>query len=92
MGIRSVVCLLDERQVDRYSGLPGGLLEYYRQAGLDVGHVPVPDMQTPAIPSKDLEKIGRLFDQLPKPVLVHCWAGVDRTGAAVEYLSGRLGA
>ena len=91
MGIRSIVCLLDDQQLRHYAALPGGLLEHYRRAGFHVGHVPVPDRQTPPIAPEDLEAIDRLFRRLPKPVLVHCWAGIDRTGAAVDYLLSKTG-
>jgi protein-tyrosine phosphatase len=90
MGVRSVLCLLDDRQLARYSTLPGGLLAYIRQAGLEVGHVPVPDLQSPPLSPQDLETITRVFEGLAKPVLVHCWAGIDRTGAAVAHLVRKM--
>jgi len=90
MGFRSILCLLDDRQLALYSALPGGLLEHYQEAGFEVGHVPVPDLQDPPVPPGDLETIGRIFAGLAKPVLVHCWAGIDRTGATVEYLLNKM--
>lgn len=90
MGIRSILCLLDEAQVGRYAHLPGGLLETYRRGGFAVGHVPIRDLQTPPIPEADLPTIWRLFEELPEPLVVHCWAGMDRTGAAIAYLERRI--
>ena len=89
LGVRSILCLLSDSQLSAYETLPGGLLAHYRRSGFAVGHVPVEDRQTPPIPPEDLKEIGRLFDELPGPLLVHCWAGIDRTGAAVDYLLQR---
>jgi len=86
LGILSILCLLDKDQLDFYRDLPGGLLQAYRRAGMAVGHVPVKDHQTPPIPADRLEDVARLFAALPKPLLVHCSAGSDRTGAAIAHL------
>src|SRR3972149_2059995 len=57
-GIRSILCLLDERQLGYYRLVPGGLLETYRRAGMAVSSVPVTDLQTPPIPPADLPRVG----------------------------------
>lgn len=90
MGVRSILCLLADEQLAYYRTLSSGLLGRYRDAGFDVGHVPVQDRLTPPIPPESLEEVGRAFDALPKPVLVHCSAGMDRTGAAVEHILRRM--
>ena len=89
-GVRSILCLLADDQLAYYGRLPSGLLEYYREAGFDVGHVPVQDHLRPPIPLGDLEEVGRVFEALPKPVLVHCSAGIDRTGEAVGHILRKL--
>ncbi len=86
LGIRSILCLLDHEQLDFYRDLPGGLLQAYQRAGMAVGHVPVPDYQTPPIPADRLAQVARFYADLPKPMLVHCSAGIDRTGAAIEHI------
>ncbi len=86
LGIQSIVCLLDESQLDLYRDVPGGLLQTYRRAGMAVGHVPVKDHQTPPIPADQLIEVEQLYSALPKPLLIHCSAGIDRTGAALEHI------
>lgn len=90
LGVRSILCLLDDDQLSRYDELPGGLLEVYRDSGFAVAHLPVQDLQDPPIPQEMLPEVWRVFRELPSPMVVHCWAGVDRTGAAVAYLLSRI--
>lgn len=92
MGIRSIICLLKE-ELGYYAQLPGGLLEWYRKMGFTVESIPITD---PAHDQRgweelenNLEPIYQKFLQLPKPVLVHCSFGKDRTGPAVDHISRR---
>lgn len=89
-GIKSVICLLHETQLTWYVGLPDGLLGRYRESGLNVAHFNILDYKTPPIDPEGLPPIWEAFQQLPKPVLIHCSLGQDRTGQAVNYIMGRL--
>ena len=86
MGAKSIICLLNDQHLKLYGALPDGLLQAYRDAGFEVGHVPVVDHQRPPLSGIELKSVEQHFNELPKPTLIHCSAGVDRTGAAVRYL------
>jgi len=90
LGIRSIICLLAEDQLPLYAQLPTDLISYYRKAGFTVKHVPAPDHQKPPLSDDHLEQIWEAYQALPKPVLVHCSAGIDRTGQAVTYIQQRF--
>jgi Tyrosine phosphatase family len=90
-GIASIICLLAGDQLPLYErALPDGLLRHYAACGFTVAHVPTPDgLQHPFTPGQ-LEEAWQAYRRLPKPVLVHCSAGYDRTGRIVEHLLRRM--
>ena len=94
-GIRSIICLLDEEQLAYYELLelhPDGLLGFYRELGFEVCNIPIKDRPgcTDHITGDMLRRAVDAFHKMEPPVLVHCSAGVDRTGAVVQSILNSL--
>jgi len=93
--IKSVICLLEETQLDRYYVRGGlglderGLLGYYESRGLEVRHFPMIDYQRPA--EDQMRQVLAAFDELPKPVLLHCSAAIDRTTPVAAFIAFHRG-
>jgi protein-tyrosine phosphatase len=89
-GIKSIICLLAGDQLNLYNALPTDLVAYYERAGLRVTHIPALDHHSPPLSADDLARVWAAYQELPKPVLIHCSAGIDRTGMAVSHITQRL--
>jgi len=91
-GIKSVIVLLHHTQMNYwYPRLEQGLVEHYRTKGLNVVHFNYLDYKTPPMDPDQLPPVFQAFQELPKPVLVHCSLGRDRTGQAITYILDQLG-
>ena len=92
MGVNSIVCFLSTDELVRFYGSQGvNLFASYREAGFQIMHIPVTDHAAPPLEQADLFQLRAALSALPPPWLLHCSAGIDRTGCAVKYLESRLG-
>ncbi len=90
MGDNSIVCFLSTDELVRFYGSQGvNLFASYREAGFQVMHIPVTDHEQPPLEHAELHQLRAALSALPPPWLVHCSAGIDRTGCAVKYLESR---
>ena len=89
MGIKSIICFLSESELADFYGPAGiDLLDCYRRNGFEVTQIPVPDDCNPPLATAHLLRFMVTLRQTSRPLLLHCSAGVDRTGMAVELVQG----
>ncbi len=94
MGIKSILCIMDFPQIREYSNLNlegGSLFGFYRSHGFSVAHVAADDYKRPPLNNQELDAVWEAFEKLEKPILIHCSAGRDRTGAALDLILWKLG-
>jgi hypothetical protein len=91
VGIRSVICLLTAYQLKKYyirGGLelhPEGLLGYYESEGFKVVSIETPDFEPPS--SDIMNRALKAFQTLPRPILLHCSAAIDRTTPIAAFIA-----
>lgn len=91
-GVASIICLLAGDQLPLYErAVPDGLIRHYEDVGFRVAHIPTTDGQAEPFTAAQLDEAWDAYRRLPKPVLVHCSAGFDRTGRVVAHILDRLG-
>jgi protein-tyrosine phosphatase len=87
MGVKSIVCLLTRAELKKYYLREGlDLLAACADAGFVVMHIPIKDDKTPPMTPRDRQRLVKATEKAKLPLLVHCSAGVDRTGCAMETL------
>jgi protein-tyrosine phosphatase len=91
LGIRTIISFLTDAEVEAYySRLTVPLHQAYEFAGFTVLRLPLEDPWNEAANQAALAELLAAMPQLPSPWLVHCSAGVDRTGFAVRHLTQHL--
>jgi hypothetical protein len=96
-GIRSIISLMHDRDIRCYQSLNLGaenLIVFYKQQGFRVAHVPWEDphhkKSSPEEKRKTLLEVRqqalREYDNLPKPALVQCSAGIDRSSPVAAFI------
>jgi len=83
-GITDVVCLLSSEDMSRYYG-DNVLPQLYMKNGINFHNFPIKDFGTPSV--DDATRTCRTIDKLVKSgkkTLVHCSAGIGRTGLVIS--------
>lgn len=84
-----IVLLAEDEECVIRAGL--NLKSFYLNQGFQVLHLPIPDFNVPS--KEDLEEaIKKTVEhaQVGKNILIHCHAGLGRTGLFVAYLAKRV--
>uniref|UniRef100_Q023G4 Tyrosine specific protein phosphatases domain-containing protein n=1 Tax=Solibacter usitatus (strain Ellin6076) TaxID=234267 RepID=Q023G4_SOLUE len=99
-GINSILSLWHEGDSACYRSLTlgdGDLLAYFKAQGFTIAHHPYEDPAhkhtPPGEARKTLERIReaalKSYDELPKPVLIQCSAGEDRSAPVAAYIHAK---
>ncbi len=96
-GVKSIISLMHDRDLHYYEALNLGvvnLIEYYKQQGFQVSHIPWEDphhkKSHPSEKRKTFlrvrEEALKAYDVLIEPVMVQCSAGIDRSSPVAAYI------
>jgi hypothetical protein len=96
-GIKSILSLMHDGDLDCYAGLDLGaanLIEHFRMQGFTVAHHPYEDPAHKGSSAEErratLLRIRPIalasYDSLPKPVLIQCSAGQDRSAPVAAFI------
>ncbi len=100
--IRGIICLMHPKELKHYDNIDFGalnLIELYLKEGFEVRHIPWDDPAHRNITQGDFhrermlisEKALKAFDELSKPVLLHCSAGIDRSSPVAAFIWKKKG-
>ena len=96
-GFVSIICLMHKTELAYYDELALGsdnLLEFYRASGFSVSHIewedPAHSKTQPALIARKRNEVRAraldVYDVLPKPTLIHCSAGIQRSAPVAAYI------
>lgn len=96
-GIKSIISLMHDRDLRCYTSLDlntANILEFYKQEELVVSHIPWEDphhkkssfSEKRKTYLKVREEALAAYDALPKPTLIQCSAGIDRSSPVAAFI------
>ena len=95
LGIRSIISLLEDHKHHKYyiegelNLHPEGLYGYYRSKGFECCVIPIVDSPRSVKSNCGKALVAEVLaacDRMPKPVLLHCSAGIDRTSPVAAHI------